>query len=72
MGLCVIALGVMFQAGVPLPLAIILSLGALCGLINAGLIIYTGINPLVITLGTLISVRWQRASAVRNGGSDRL
>ncbi len=54
-GLCAIALGVMFQAGMPLPLAIVitLALGALCGLINAGLIIYTGINPLVITLGTL-------------------
>lgn len=38
-----------------MPLAIILTLalGALCGLINAGLIIYTGVNPLVITLGTL-------------------
>ena len=54
-GLCAIALGVMFQWGVPLPLAIVLTLalGTLCGLINAGLIIYTGINPLVITLGTL-------------------
>ncbi|HGM5489676.1 TPA: autoinducer 2 ABC transporter permease LsrD [Serratia fonticola] len=54
-GLCAIALGVLFQAGLPMPLAIIitLALGALCGLINAGLIVYTGINPLVITLGTL-------------------
>ncbi|XPE52894.1 hypothetical protein ACNKHX_09690 [Shigella flexneri] len=25
----------------------------MCGLINAGLIIYTKVNPLVITLGTL-------------------
>lgn len=30
-----------------------IALGALCGLINAGLIIYTGVNPLIITLGTL-------------------
>lgn len=54
-GLCAIALGVLFQGGVPMPLAIILTLllGALCGLINAGLIIYTKVNPLVITLGTL-------------------
>ena len=54
-GLCAIALGVMFQAGIPMPLAIILTLltGVICGLINAGLIIYTGINPLVITLGTM-------------------
>lgn len=45
----------MFQSGVPMPLAILLTLllGALCGLINAGLIIYTKVNPLVITLGTL-------------------
>ncbi len=28
-------------------------LGAFCGLINAGLIIFTKVNPLVITLGTL-------------------
>ena len=44
-GLCAIALGVLFQSSVPMPLAILLTflLGALCGLIN----------PLVITLGTL-------------------
>ncbi|VEA82233.1 ABC transporter permease [Escherichia coli] len=54
-GLCAIALGVLFQSGVPMPLAILLTLllGVLCGLINAGLIIYTKVNPLVITLGTL-------------------
>lgn len=54
-GLCAIALGVMLQAGLPLSLAIILTLavGLLCGLFNAALIHYTGISPLVITLGTL-------------------
>lgn len=54
-GLCAITLGVLFQLGMPLPLAIIITLllGAICGLINAGLIIYTGVNPLVITLGTM-------------------
>src|SRR5476651_1050816 len=54
-GLCAIALGVLCQAGVPLPLAIglTLALGAACGLLNAALILYTGVNPLVITLGTL-------------------
>ncbi|XNM59113.1 ABC transporter permease subunit [Escherichia coli] len=48
-------MGVLFQSGVPMPLAIFLTLllGALCGLINAGLIIFTEVNPLVITLGTL-------------------
>ena len=36
-------------------LAILLTftVGALCGLINAGLILYTKVNPLVITLGTM-------------------
>ncbi|WP_300004567.1 autoinducer 2 ABC transporter permease LsrD [uncultured Cedecea sp.] len=55
MGLCAIGLGVMMQAGWPLPVAIIftLALGMLCGFINAALINYTGISPLVITLGTL-------------------
>ncbi|MDU4391499.1 MAG: autoinducer 2 import system permease LsrD, partial [Klebsiella michiganensis] len=54
-GLCAIALGVMMQAGWPMSLAIPLTLllGLLCGLLNAALIHYTGISPLVITLGTL-------------------
>lgn len=54
-GLCAIALGVMTQAGWPLWLAVSLTLllGLLCWLFNAALIHYTGISPLVITLGTL-------------------
>ncbi|PWW10054.1 autoinducer 2 ABC transporter permease LsrD [Mangrovibacter plantisponsor] len=54
-GLCAITFGMLFQAGVPLPLAIVLTVlaGTVCGLINAALILYTGINPLVITLGTM-------------------
>lgn len=54
-GLCAIALGVMMQAGLPVPLAVVLTLalGLLCGALNAALIHYTGISPLVITLGTL-------------------
>ncbi len=54
-GLCAIALGVMMQAGWPMAVAIPLTLllGLLCGLLNAALIHYTGISPLVITLGTL-------------------
>lgn len=54
-GLCAITFGMLFHAGVPLPLAIALTVlaGTVCGLINAALIIYTGINPLVITLGTM-------------------
>lgn len=54
-GLCAIALGVMMQSGWPMAVAIPLTLllGLLCGLLNAALIHYTGISPLVITLGTL-------------------
>lgn len=54
-GLCAIALGVMMQAGWPMSAAVPLTLllGLLCGLFNAALIHYTGISPLVITLGTL-------------------
>ncbi|MEQ4973706.1 autoinducer 2 ABC transporter permease LsrD [Enterobacter cloacae] len=54
-GLCAIALGVMMQSGWPMAVAIpmTLLLGLLCGLVNAALIHYTGISPLVITLGTL-------------------
>lgn len=54
-GLCAIALGVMMQAGWPMAVAVPLTLvlGLLCGLVNAALIHYTGISPLVITLGTL-------------------
>lgn len=46
-GLCAIFLGIVFQAGVPMSVAIPLTVlvGALCGLINAGLILYTGVNP---------------------------
>lgn len=50
-GLCAITLGVLFKSDVPLMLAIPLTflVGILCGLINAGLILYTKVNPLVIT-----------------------
>jgi AI-2 transport system permease protein len=44
----------MMQAGWPMAVAVPLTLpGLLCGLVNAALIHYTGISPLVITLGTL-------------------
>ncbi|AOM42007.1 autoinducer 2 import system permease LsrD [Xenorhabdus hominickii] len=54
-GLCAISLGVMYQAGLPMNVVIPLTLfvGVFCGLINAALIFYTGVNPLVITLGTM-------------------
>ncbi|WP_439328134.1 autoinducer 2 ABC transporter permease LsrD [Lonepinella sp. BR2357] len=54
-GLCAIVLGLLFKVGMPLPLAITLTfvVGGLCGLLNALLVIYTKVNPLVITLGTM-------------------
>ncbi|MBE2896426.1 autoinducer 2 import system permease LsrD [Pasteurellaceae bacterium HPA106] len=54
-GLCAIFLGVLYKLDVPLMIAIPLTfiLGAFCGLLNALLIIYTKVNPLVITLGTM-------------------
>lgn len=54
-GLSAIAMGVLFKLGLPVELCMLLTLllGALCGVINALLIVYTGVNPLVITLGTM-------------------
>lgn len=54
-GLCAIFLGVLFKSDIPLMIAIPLTfvIGITCGLINAALIIYTKVNPLVITLGTM-------------------
>ncbi|MGX3066572.1 autoinducer 2 ABC transporter permease LsrD [Ursidibacter arcticus] len=54
-GLCAITLGVLFKLEFPLIIAIFITflVGIICGVINASLIIYTQVNPLVITLGTM-------------------
>lgn len=54
-GLCAVICGVLMKLGLPVSMVIPLTLlsGLFCGLLNAALIHYTGINPLVITLGTL-------------------
>ena len=46
-------------AGVPVPLAILagLSIGALCGLVNGVLVAYAGLQPFIVTLGTLSTYR---------------
>lgn len=44
---------VIVSGGIDISFGSTIGLGAFCGLINAGLIIYTKVNPLVITLGTL-------------------
>lgn len=55
MGLSAIVVGVSWQGGVNIFVALILALlaGALAGIINGLLVANTDINPLVITLGTL-------------------
>ncbi|WP_317986197.1 ABC transporter permease subunit [Celerinatantimonas diazotrophica] len=54
-GLCAISLGVLYKSDMPFYLAVLVTfiIGAGCGLLNALLIILTGVNPLVITLGTM-------------------
>ncbi|OZN24801.1 autoinducer 2 import system permease LsrD [Actinobacillus seminis] len=54
-GLCAILLGVLLKSDLSLTFAIPFTfvIGIFCGLINASLIIYTKVNPLIITLGTM-------------------
>ncbi|GGD76323.1 ribose ABC transporter permease [Rhizobium anhuiense] len=49
----------MLVAGVPVPLAILagLAIGAICGLINGVLVAYAGLQPFIVTLGTLSTYR---------------
>ena len=51
--------GSLLLAGVPVPLAILagLMLGALCGLINGVLVAVVGLQPFIVTLGTLSTYR---------------
>ncbi|AGS26473.1 ribose ABC transporter permease protein (plasmid) [Rhizobium phaseoli] len=46
-------------AGVPVPLAILagLGIGVLCGLVNGVLVAYAGLQPFIVTLGTLSTYR---------------
>lgn len=59
LGLCAIVLGVGWQQGAPLSLAIALSLGvgALAGLFNGLLIVHMRLPPLIMTLATLALYR---------------
>lgn len=49
----------MLVAGVPVPLAILagLAIGAVCGLVNGVLVAYAGLQPFIVTLGTLSTYR---------------
>ncbi|RYE76715.1 MAG: ABC transporter permease, partial [Hyphomicrobiales bacterium] len=46
-------------AGIPVPLAILagLGIGALCGLVNGVLVAHVGLQPFIVTLGTLSTYR---------------
>ncbi|PDT15399.1 ribose ABC transporter permease [Rhizobium sp. J15] len=46
-------------AGIPVPLAIFagLGIGVLCGLVNGVLVAYAGLQPFIVTLGTLSTYR---------------
>jgi ribose transport system permease protein len=49
----------MLVAGVPIPLAILagLGIGVVCGLVNGVLVAYVGLQPFIVTLGTLSTYR---------------
>lgn len=59
-------------AGYPVPVAIIagLSVGALCGLMNGVLVAYVGLQPFIVTLGTLSTYR--AIALIYTGGSPVL
>jgi ribose/xylose/arabinose/galactoside ABC-type transport system permease subunit len=54
-----VVVGQLLKAGVPVPLAVVIGLGAgaLCGIINGSIVIKTGIPTLIATLGTQMAFR---------------
>ena len=62
----------MLVAGVPIPLAILagLAIGAICGLLNGVLVAYAGLQPFIVTLGTLSTYR--AIALIYTGGSPVL
>ncbi|PCK85341.1 ribose ABC transporter permease [Rhizobium sophoriradicis] len=59
-------------AGVPVPLAILagLGIGVLCGLVNGVLVAYAGLQPFIVTLGTLSTYR--AVALIYTGGNPVL
>jgi ribose transport system permease protein len=62
----------MLVAGVPVPLAILagLAIGSICGLVNGVLVAYAGLQPFIVTLGTLSTYR--AIALIYTGGSPVL
>ena len=54
MGLCAVVSGLCLTSGMPIPLALLISLAAAvaCGCLNASLVALIGIPPMIATLGT--------------------
>jgi rhamnose transport system permease protein len=59
MALSAVVLGLTFQAGLPLPVAVVLALvaGTLAGALNGIFVAYVRVHPLLITLATLAAYR---------------
>jgi ribose transport system permease protein len=59
-------------SGVPIPLAILagLGLGALCGAVNGSLVAFGGLQPFIVTLGTLSTYR--ALALISTGGNPIL
>lgn len=59
LGLSSVLIGLLYQAGVPVPVAILIALaaGVLCGLFNGFLVAYVGLPSLAVTIGTLALFR---------------
>jgi AI-2 transport system permease protein len=68
-GLSAVIFGLALNAGIPLPLAMVCALltGLACGCINATGIVFVGIPPIIMTLGTLGAFRGMMR--VLTGGS---
>lgn len=68
-GLSAVILGMTLDAGVPLPLAMLCAVltGLVCGCINAAGIVFIGVPPIIMTLGTLGAYRGMMR--VLTGGS---
>lgn len=58
-GLSAVILGMALEAGVPLPIAMLGALvtGLICGCVNAAGIVFIGVPPIIMTLGTLGAYR---------------
>ena len=69
-GLSSVMLGVYYQAGIPLPLAIVAAIvtAVVCGFLNGLLVVVLRLHPLLVTLGTLSAFRGIAVGMSGGGG----